>query len=86
MAVQDAEHPTRTRRSQYRYLFTARHHGGDKSAAMWLHEIDRDSEFAIFDVADFQEVADSRGWLYGVLQDGDDLREIGTCDEQVAEF
>ena len=86
MALQDAEHPTRTGRSEYRYLFTARHHGGDKSAAMWRTEIARDTEFSIFDVADFREVVDSRGWLYGVLPDGDELCEVGTWDEQVAEF
>ena len=86
MAIQDAEHPTRTRRSSYRYTFTARHHGGDKSAAMWAMEITRDAEFSIFDGADFWEIADGRGWLYGVLLNGDELSSIGTRDEQVAEF
>jgi hypothetical protein len=86
-ATEDIEHPTRTQRSNFRYLFTAKHHGGDKKAAMWLAGIDRDTEFSIFDVADFREIADSRGWLYGILR-GDDgkLRDIGTWNEQVAEF
>ena len=86
-ATQDIEHPTRTQRSQYRYLFTAKHHGGDKGAAMWLPEISQNTEFSIFDNADLRQIADSRGWLYGILLDGDgELQDIGTWDEQVAEF
>src|SRR5262249_52750011 len=74
-------------RSQHRYLFTAKHHGGDRNAAMWLLTINQDAEFAIFNVADLHQIADSRGWLYGVFPDGEgDLLEIGTWDEQVAEF
>src|SRR5262249_32572249 len=77
----------RSQRSQYRYLFTAKHHGGGKGAAMWLPEIGHDAEFFIFDEADMQQLADSRGWLYGILRDTEgDLRSIGTWDEQVAEF
>ena len=46
-----------------------------------------DTEFSIFDSADQQQTADSRGWLYGVLLDGNgDLQTIGMWDEQVAEF
>jgi hypothetical protein len=87
VATEDVEHPARTRRSNYRYLFTVKHHGGDKKAAMWLPSIDRDTEFSIFDVADDRESADGRGWLYGVLLGADgQLLEIGTWDEQVAEF
>jgi hypothetical protein len=87
-ATENVEHPTRTRRSGYRYLFTAKHHGGGgRNAGMWLPEIDRETEFGVFDVADFREIADSRGWLYGVLlDDGGKLRKIGMFDEQVAEF
>jgi hypothetical protein len=32
-AVQDVEHPQRTQRSRYRYLFTAKHHGGGPTDA-----------------------------------------------------
>lgn len=86
-ATQDIEHPTRSQRSQYRYLFTAKHHGGDMSAATWLTEISRNTEFSIFDNADLRQIADSRGWLYGVLlDDNGDLQDLGTWDEQVAEF
>ena len=86
-ATQDIEHPTRTRRSQHRYLFTAKHHGGDKNGAMWLPSIGRTTEFSIFDAADQGQIADSRGWLYGILPDGNGgLESLGTWDEQVAEF
>ena len=86
-ATQDFEHPTRTQRSHFHYLFTAKHHGGDKSAAMWLPGISQETEFSIFDNADLQQMADGRGWLYGVLPDGNgELKSIGTWDEQVAEF
>ena len=86
-ATEDIEHPTRTRRGEYRYLFTAKHHGGDSTASMWLPEIAQEVEFAIFDFADFVQIVDSRGWLYGVLREADGkLSTIGTWDEQVAEF
>ena len=49
--------------------------------------VDRDTEFSIFDLADLREILDERGWLYGVLPSDDgDLRDIGTWNEQVAEF
>jgi hypothetical protein len=86
-ATEDIEHPTRTQRRRFRYLFTAKHHGGDKGAAMWLPEINQETEFSIFDRADLHEIADEREWLYGVLLDERGrLRNIGTWDEQVAEF
>jgi hypothetical protein len=86
-ATENIEHFARTRRSGFRYLFTARHHGGDTTAAMWLPSLDRDTEFSIFDLADLHDIFDDRGWLYGVLPSDDgDLRDIGTWNEQVAEF
>jgi len=86
-ATEDVDHSERTRRSGYRYLFTAKHHGGEKKAAMWLSTIAREEEFSIFDLADLHEIADGRDWLYGVSRDDEDnLRHIGTFEEQVAEF
>jgi hypothetical protein len=86
-ATQDIEHPTRTQRNGHRYLFTAKHHGGDKRAAMWLPEISQETEFSIFDNADLHQIADSRVWIYGVLLDGNGkVQDIGTWSEQVAEF
>jgi hypothetical protein len=86
-ATNDFEHPTPTTRSQHRYLFTAKHHGGDKNAAMWLPSVSQATEFSIFDTADQEQITDSHEWLYGVLPDSNgDLETIGTWDEQVAEF
>jgi hypothetical protein len=86
-ATENVEHSASTRRSGYRYLFLAKHHGGDVKAAMWLPSISRQVEFSIFDHCDLHQIADERGWIYGILMDDDgDLSEIGTWDEQVAEF
>jgi hypothetical protein len=82
----DAEHAQPTHRSRYRYVFTAKHHGGGpKDAAQW--SVSLDEEFCVFDRADLHELIDDRGWLYGVLPDGDGkLRELGTWKQQIAEF
>ncbi len=86
-ATENVEHSASTQRSGYRYFFYAKHHGGDAKAAMWLASISRDLEFSIFNQGDLHEILDERGWIYGILLDDDgDLREIGTWDEQVAEF
>lgn len=86
-ATENVEHSASTQRSGYRYFFYAKHHGGDKKAAMWLTSISREVEFSIFDQGDLRQIADERGWIYGILLDAaGDLREIGTWDEQVAEF
>jgi hypothetical protein len=86
-ATENVEHSATTQRSGYRYMFLAKHHGGDVNAAMWLPSISREMEFSIFDQSDLHEIVDERGWIYGVLLDEEgDLREIGTWDEQVAEF
>src|SRR5260221_14523850 len=86
-ATENIEHTARTQRNGYRYLFTAKHHGGDKTSAMWLASLNRDTEFSIFDLADLREILDDRGWLYGVLLDADgDLLDLGSWNEQVAEF
>lgn len=86
-ATHDFEHGDRTTRSRHRYLFLAKHHGGDPKAATWLALMSQREEFSIFDSADERQIADERGWLYGVWPDGSGgLREIGTRDEQIAEF
>jgi hypothetical protein len=86
-ANENVEYPEATQRSGYRYFFFAKHHGGDTRAAMWLTSISREVEFSIFDHGDLRDIADNRGWIYGVLLDDEgDLREIGTWEEQVAEF
>lgn len=82
-------HPDRTRRSGYAYQFYDKHHGrGAPDAARWLPEIGHNEEFRIFDVADWNEIHDEDGRLYGVrtrTQDGD-LPDLGTWGQQIAEF
>jgi hypothetical protein len=86
-AVQDHEHPQRTRRHQYRYLFTAKHHGESEGAAQWSPDLSEEDEFAVFDGADDMELLDEEGNLYGALRDGEDsLRDLGIWGEQIAEF
>lgn len=81
----DIEHPVPTRRSGYRYLFTAKHHGGgSKSDSRWI--VDRDTEFAVFDDADRHEIEDEDGRLYGVCREANTLQDLGTWGQQVAEF
>jgi hypothetical protein len=101
-AVQDHEHPRQTRRNQYRYEFTQKHHGG-YGEAQWLPppSLSEDNEFAVFDFADGDadrrrsddevQCSDDEGNLLGVfmevLPDGtDSLRILGSCQEQIARF
>lgn len=82
----DHLHSERTRRGNFQYLFTDKHHGGDKSAALWLPELTEESEFSVFDNADFHEVFDDQGWLYGLLRQHGDVVDLGTWEQQLAEF
>ena len=82
-------HPTPTRRSGYRYLFYVKHHGpgGHDGPAKWASEFSHDEEFAVFDSADFHEISDERGWLYGVrISESQQVLALGTWGQQVAEF
>jgi hypothetical protein len=80
-------HQTVTRRSEYRYLFTPKHHGADREAAQWRPELTLEEEFAVFDLADLHELSDYDGRLYGFEREDDDgLRHLGIWDEQIAEF
>src|SRR5947209_195302 len=81
-------HPVPTRRSGYRYLFYDKHHGkGAPDTARWHPDLSREDEFHIFDVADDRELADERGWLYGIGRVGPgEFRPLGTWGQQVAEF
>ena len=87
MAI-DPVHPEPTRKHKYQYLFAGKHHGGGSPTdARWLPEITRDEEFAIFDEADFHDLFEENGWLYGVLRASPkELRELGTWKQQIAEF
>lgn len=80
-------HGVRTVRSNYQYQFTPKHHGADKKAAQWLPSLTLDEEFAVFDMADQNNLTDAQGNLYGAEKVGaDDLRVLGTRGEQVAKF
>jgi hypothetical protein len=80
-------HGVRTSRSNFQYQFTPKHHGADKKAAQWLPSLTLDEEFAVFNTADQNNLADAQGDLYGAEKVGaDDLRVLGTRGEQVAKF
>jgi hypothetical protein len=80
-------HPVATQRSRYRYFFYEKHHGADQRAAQWLPDLSHDEEFAIFDMADLNDLSDERGWLYGIRRGaGSEVLDLGTWGQQVAEF
>jgi hypothetical protein len=82
----DHLHSVRTQRSGYQYLFTDKHHGSDKSAARWSPGLSEEQEFSVFDVADLNVVFDDRMWMYGLLREEGDLVDLGTWEQQIAEF
>jgi hypothetical protein len=84
-------HPRTTRRNQLTYCFTPKHHGaGLKSDACWLPSLSRAEEFAVFDMADWHQLSDDDGNLYGLhIRQNDAKREIlelGTRHELIAHF
>ncbi len=95
----DTPHPHLTARRNLQYMFTPKHHGASATASCWLTAIAFDEEFAIFNRADGmvvallgdddQQVADPAGNLYGYEVMGasnQHLRELGTWDQQMAEY
>lgn len=82
----DHLHSEQTHRSGFSYLFSDKHHGGDRNAARWSLELSEAEEFSVFDNADLHDISDDRQYLYGVLRMGDVLRKLGTLKQQVAEF
>jgi hypothetical protein len=91
-------HPDLTSRRELTYEFTPKHHGGNATASCWLTALTLVEEFEIFDradgiviavPADNRQVADVAGNLSGyeiLTQGSQHLREIGTWDQQIAEF
>ena len=80
-------HPSATRRSEYRYLFSSKHHGhGGSDAAQWLPTLSPDAEFSVFETADFHGVSDEGGSLFGVLIENREVLSLGTQDQQIAKF
>jgi hypothetical protein len=93
----DTNYAVPSKRRGLIYVFTPKHHGGDRSASCWLTGLSLDEEFEIFDradgiieaPADNRQLADADGNLYGyeVLKTGlHHLRELGTWHQQMAEF
>lgn len=81
-------HPDPTRRRGLRYCFSQKHHGrGGPDDARWVDDLSEAHEFAIFDEADWFDLSDERGNLYGLRRDPDGaILELGTRGEQVAKF
>ncbi len=82
------EHNQRTRSvRQLRYCFAIKHHGFDGNAAQWVPDLSREDEFSIFDEADWLEITDEDGNLYGLRRDeGLEMLDLGTRGEQIAKF
>jgi hypothetical protein len=81
-------HPQSSERSRYRYFFYDKHHkAGYSEDAQWLPEMTHDEEFAVFDLADFHDLSNEKGDLYGLrLNPERSVMILGTREEQVAEF
>jgi hypothetical protein len=84
-------HPGRTRRNQRSYCFTPKHHGkGSSGDARWLPSLPRDEEFGVFDMADWHDLSDTSGNLYGLrirnMAGRLEFLELGTQHEVIAQF
>ena len=81
-------HPIPTRKYEYRYLFSDKHHGrGGFKAAQWLPALSDDEEFSVFDEAVFHGISDQYGRLYGVrITTNQKVLYVGTLGQQIAEF
>jgi hypothetical protein len=78
-------HPVPTRRSRFRYQFYVKHHRGDRTAAQW--SLSQEVEFGVFDRADFHDISDKRGNLYGIGRNAEgEVLELGMLREQIAKF
>jgi hypothetical protein len=87
VAMENVVLPQQTRKRGFRHEITAKHHGENRRAAMWLPEVTPAEEFAIFDAADFGDIFDDRRSLYGVQPLASaELRTLGMWQEQVAKF
>jgi len=79
-------HSKTTRRHEYRYKFLRKHRGGH-GHAQWLLSVSQEEEFDIFDAADWLDLSDEDGNLYGAVKEGtDSLRKLGLYEEQIAKF
>ena len=75
-------HSEVTARNEYRYQFTPKHHGADKTASQWLPSLSLEAEFAVFNLADEHELFDEGRRLYGIQRDSKDgLSYLGTYNQ-----
>jgi hypothetical protein len=82
------EHHDRTRRRSLRYCFYIAHHGrGVSDDSQWAEELSEVEEFAIFDEADWLDLSDATGNLYGLRRSPDGtILDLGTRGEQISKF
>jgi hypothetical protein len=84
------EHPEKTRRHNYRYIFYKKHHkAGVSREAQWLlpPKLDPAEEFLVFDSADNLELSDADGNLFALRPKAAGRhQELGTRGEQIAKF
>jgi hypothetical protein len=80
--------PTRSERRRQYQFYNKHHRGRPSDAAQWEPGVSREEEFTVFDDADWHEIADERGWLYGVRRRDamGEIPDLGMRGEQVAEF
>ena len=84
--IEDQPHSHPTERSEFEYLFTRKHHGGDTEAATWVPSLSLEEEFSVFNIADSHEISEN-GKYYGIgRRIGDSLQILGTCKQQMAIF
>jgi hypothetical protein len=88
---EDDLHPERTSRRHLVYCFYPKHHGaGSSTDACWLPELTRPEEFAVFEMADYNDLSDEAGNLYGlrivVIDEKRLFEELGTRHELIARF
>jgi hypothetical protein len=83
-------HTELSQRSGHSYFFYDEHHGrGGPEAARWAPNVSDDGEFGIFDQADFHQLSDQRGNLYGISVGPGavgEVRYLGALKQQVAKF
>src|SRR5437764_680014 len=81
-------HLQETRRSHYRYFFYDKHHkAGYSEDAQWLPTMTHDEVFAVFDLADYHNLSNEKGDLYGLHLDPERrVLTLGTREEQAIEI
>jgi|ERR1019366_507172 hypothetical protein len=81
-------YPFATQRSGFQYFFYAKHHQPNNTTdAQWAPALTQDEEFAVFDLADLNDLTEPNGDLFGLHRSPEKrILILGTRGEQVAEF